>query len=149
MILCIAFGLWLAYVLVIITSMYFVKPNHPCYTGFRIVMPDHLQIQLTQEEYIAVYAHERGHRACRHVWWNYLRAILLIGTPRHVRERQEMEADAWASKIVDPIYLASAIMKLGAVADFDLHRVNVLRKASEMLATQTSGLGAQQTGEAT
>lgn len=139
-------GLWLVYALAILSAMYFVRPNHPCHTGFRIVMPDHLKIQLTPAEYNAIYAHEEGHRVLRHAWLNYLRAILLFPAPRRVLESQEIAADAWAAKHGHAQNLASALMKLGADDAFDLYRVNILRKTGGMSGNQAFGVDVQQAG---
>jgi Zn-dependent protease with chaperone function len=134
--------------LAILAAMYFVKPKHPCHTGFRIVMPDHLRIQLTDAEYMAVYAHECGHRYHRHQWKNYFRTIFFNRPSRMLLQQQELEADEWASHIVWPTDLARALMKLGAADDFDLYRVNLLRKAGGMPATQTCGMHESHNGEA-
>jgi len=137
------FILWAGYAVLLVVLMAVVKPKHPAFTGFRIHMPRHVRIILPHDEYVAIYAHECGHQALKHVWKNYLRAIFFIPTPLSTRQQQEIEADDWATTIVHPEDLANGLVKLGAVTEFEQFRIARLRKASGMLATQSSGMDEQ------
>lgn len=126
----IALGLWLVWVLGHLAAMYFAKPDTPCFTGFQIIMPDRYAELLTVSEYVAVYAHESGHRHHLHVWKNFVR-VCLFRRPSQVQLRQqEIEADNFAADIVGPRDLASALRKIGATDPFDQWRIQRLEGAA-------------------
>lgn len=112
-ILWMALATWFAWVLGHLVLMIFVRPDSPHFNGFSVLMPEWLEDKLTDEEYRAVWFHEKGHALRRHVWENFaLVCIFRCQTPER-RWAQELEADDYASIMGHGAAMASALRKLG------------------------------------
>lgn len=105
-------ALWLTWCLINLLSMALVIPQVPAYTGFRIVMPAHLAVVLTLDEYRAVYAHELGHKHYRHAWRNFARVCIFWFPSKARLAAQEQQADDFAVELGYAIPLARALRKL-------------------------------------
>lgn len=112
MTLTILLSLWFAWAASNLALMAFARPDFPCYNGFRIYVPARYLDTLTIVEYLAIYAHEDGHRHHRHVWKNFARVCFFIPSNRRRRLLQEFEADDYAAAQVSGLALASALRKL-------------------------------------
>lgn len=99
----------------------------------RIVISKAVKDQLTEEECIAVYMHERGHIECHHLRTNLAMAILIpfMRRPMQTVVKQELEADEWAARCGYAYSLASALRKLSA-HPFDLWRASRLELRGAM-----------------
>lgn len=98
--------------LLFLATAAFVRPNQPCFNGFRIVMPAWTRRVLTPEEYAAVVAHERGHRRHMHVWANLLLTCCCMQASSERRLRQEWQADDYAARQGHAAALATALEKV-------------------------------------
>lgn len=105
-------GAWVVWVIANLALMILVRPDMAHFNGFRIHMPEWYLDRLTEEEYMAIYYHERGHQMHGHIWENFTRVCLFMRTSRTRRIQQELEADDYAAKLIRPEALASALRKL-------------------------------------
>jgi Zn-dependent protease with chaperone function len=121
--LLVAFLAWLAWALTLLAMMALVKPNAPCHTGFRIVMPLSFIEQLSSEEQVAVYMHEQGHQHYKHVWKNYFRVVVFKRFSEDRRRAQEFEADDFVIELGYGKHLANALFKT-CTHEFDVYRAN-------------------------
>jgi hypothetical protein len=112
MILTILLSLWVMWILVNLVAMALVRPDRACFNGFRIHIPEDYRERLTPAEYLAVYAHEAGHRKYRHVWKNFLLVCFFVRPSQDRRWRQELEADDYAARCTHPLDLASFLRKM-------------------------------------
>lgn len=107
---------WLVWVsgnlLLLVVSALFIKPSHPCFNGFVIIIPTWLHDVLTPTELAAVVAHEEGHRQLLHVWENLARSCLFRRATAARRLAQELESDDFAVAAGHGAALASALSKL-------------------------------------
>lgn len=88
------------------------KPDHPCFNGFKIILPAWMADRFTEAEYAAIVCHEEGHRHLMHVWENLARACCFFTVTPARRHNQELEADDYAIERGHGIALAAALMKM-------------------------------------
>lgn len=138
---------WFVWIYMHLLLMGLSHPTVCCYTGFRIVIPKHVVLMLTEKEHDAVYAHERGHQVHGHIWKNFLRFCFFIGTSYTTQKLQEIEADDYAVEHVGAEYLARALRKIGPVSEFDLFRIERLERSCGMQATSAPRIGVLHNGE--
>lgn len=124
-------GAWLGWAALCLLALLCAPLLAPSYTattnGLFVSVPSGVRSKLTDDELLAIVAHEKGHRALLHVQENLLRACFFI---RRLPERaveQELEADDWAAKRIDPLTLACALRKLSSTP-FDLFRASRLER---------------------
>lgn len=123
-ILATAWAGWILLNLVLLAvSALLLRPDAPCFNGFRIIIPAWLPTKLTPAEVAAVIAHEEGHRHHRHVWENFARVCLFAGPSSIRRYQQENEADDYAIAAGHARALASALVKLGPTENTRLYRI--------------------------
>jgi Zn-dependent protease with chaperone function len=116
-----AWSLWATWnVAVFLLAAGLFRPNCPCYTGFRIVLPDWLPTLLTPGEIAAVTAHEMGHKHHGHVWRNLVACCLFLPIDRY---GQELQADDFAARAGHAQALATALVKMS------MHPVDIARAA--------------------
>lgn len=108
---------------VLVAAALLMRPDAPCFNGFRIIIPAWLPTKLTPEEMAAIVAHEEGHRHHRHIWENLARVCLFSATTPGRRREQEDEADDFAIAAGHARALASALVKLGPTENARLHRI--------------------------
>lgn len=121
---------WVAWVganlAAVILAALLVRPNQPCFNGFRIVMPAWLGQVLTPAEVAAVLEHERGHQRHLHIWTNLALTCCFVSISAARRRRLEFEADDYAARAGHAQALASALDKMSAHS-FDIERAARLR----------------------
>lgn len=117
--------LWVCWAVGHYVLMMLVEPIGPSCVGNRIVMPDTLRGMLTENEFEAVLAHERGHQYYSHTWENLFLVCVFCPADSRRREQQEYEADSYAFAGGHGAALASAIKKLSG-HPFDMARVEKL-----------------------
>ncbi len=107
---------WLIWIfgnlLLLVASAWLAKPDHPCFNGFKIVIPTWLHETLTPAEVAAVIAHEEGHKFMLHVWENFGLVCVFSNVTVERRHEQEIEADDFAVAAGHALALASALVKL-------------------------------------
>ncbi|MFZ6655929.1 M48 family metalloprotease [Undibacterium sp. TJN19] len=124
-----AWGIWCAVnVGMMLYCAFCIKPNMPCFNGFRIVMPTWLSQVLTDDELRAVEAHERGHRHHLHIWRNLLSRLFFVPPSDAQRFWQEIEADDYAAKEGRSLSLAVALRKLSQHPDDILRSDRLLQR---------------------
>lgn len=144
--LAIAWLIWVAFNLtVMLTAPSFAQPFFGAYTnGVQVVVPTWVRDSLTQDELKAVIAHELGHIARRHAWWNVGLAclFLFVCMSEERRRTQEFEADDYAASLGYGLALASALRKLSTY-HFDrqrAERLEVGEKAVPLAPYREQGL---------
>lgn len=115
-----------ANVAALILAALLVRPNQPCFNGFRIVIPAWMGQVLTPSEVAAVIEHERGHRRHLHIWANLALTCCFVSISMARRRRLEFEADDYAARGGHAQALASALDKISAHS-FDAERAARLR----------------------
>jgi Peptidase family M48 len=83
-----------------------------CTNGLWISIPASVREKLTEEELLAVIAHEHGHRVHGHVFENLALACLFIRRNPKRAWQQELEADDYAADMGHAKGLALALSKL-------------------------------------
>lgn len=123
-------AVWVAWgsvnVVALILAALILRPNQPCFNGFRILIPVCLGKVLTPAEVAAVIAHERGHRRHLHIWVNLVLTCCFVSISAARRRRLEFEADDYAARGGHAQALASALDKMSA-HPFDVERAARLR----------------------
>ena len=104
--------IWLAWCGLHLLAMLFARPNQPSFNGFRVMVPPRLTELLTEEELLAIFLHEYGHRHHWHIWKNYALVCCFLHASPERRQRQELEADDFAAAHGARLDLASALRKL-------------------------------------
>ncbi|HEX8610147.1 MAG TPA: hypothetical protein VF800_02570 [Telluria sp.] len=121
-ILAVAWAAWAgANLAALILAALLVRPNQPCFNGFKIVMPAWLGQVLTPAEVVAVLEHERGHRRHLHIWTNLALTCCFVSISVARHRRLEFEADDYAARGGHAPALASALDKMSA------HRLDIER----------------------
>ncbi len=135
---CVLVTLWAAWALLNLALALGVLPSDmPHATGLRVHVPERLHWILTDEEFNAIKAHERGHLHHGHVWRNFRGACILRFPSPLRRFCDELEADRFAADEGRGAALAAALRKLSA-HPHDLARAQRLDLLHEYLALSAS-----------
>lgn len=108
---------WLAWCIFCLAGLLLVplvhKPRGNAYTnGLVVYVCPTLAEKLTPRELAAVVAHEHGHRARGHAWFNLARSCVFVRSNPAREWRQECEADDYAAARGYRLELASALRKM-------------------------------------
>lgn len=134
--------LWVIWCVSLLLMMALARPNFPCFTGFRMIIPDEVVDKLTHDELVAIILHEYGHMHHLHVWKNFFLACLFKKPSSSTRLRQELEADDFAMVNHHGLHLASALKKLSmsSTDDYRAIRLELYSMARGMRAPQSLGM---------
>lgn len=119
---------WWCWVMVCVVSWLvgpYIARGVACTNGLHIAIPQAMLAELDQDEIRAVLAHEVGHKHHLHAIRNLLRLCCFWPACAAQLERQEQEADDYASGIVGAAVVARALRKVS-------HHPAAMRRAERL-----------------